>query len=259
MVPSLRCSVFARLPLPRTVASLALLCLSGASAAQGGVVILPRIPLPFANNIYGGAGNTTLVGTTGRDELLDDAPNDTDILVDGGIGGPDGVFDWLETKDGDDNDFMIGGPEDLYFGDPGDKVRVIVSRNPDIVWRGRFDAWERGQAIFRWAKDRIQKALDKDGYTTWTDVFLDVQQELAAIDPGDAAVVSFASLFSLGPYVEGTLPASPGNCLLWYPFEGDPIASTSQMTMTNAQFQAARNDVQMLLSYLSTIGNYPLP
>ena len=240
----------------------ALVALAGAPLAQGGNIPLAPIPMPIPgfNLITGGPGNTVLVGTDKADEMRDPSKGDADILVDGGIGGPDGVQDILVTFDGDDSDFMIGGPEDLFSGDPGDQVLVILSRSPDVTWRGRFDVYERGRAIFRWVQDEVQKRLQDDAGTTWSDVIADVQVALAAIEPGDGAVISFPNLFPLGPYEIGPVPLAPDDFLNWYRFdENDPVAATAQLTMSHEEFHAARAEIQLQLDYVESIGNVPLP
>lgn len=157
------------------------------------------------------------------------------------------------TKDGDGLDVMVGGTEDAFDGDPNDKIIIVAKQSPNghkvVLWYGTVQEYKRTRAMLRWLQDRVQKLIASSGGGAGPQQIQEYLArailELRAFVPsGDP--ISFVQNFHLGPYESAEVPDSPGDLLLWLPFdhrEGFPDVQTTDLKMTPAQYDGAVADV----------------
>lgn len=223
------------------------LTLSAMSAAQ---INIPRpVPPPGFTPNVDPQGDSNLVGTDGRDWFHDSpwTSDDADSQHDA-PGGPDGKRDWLDTLDGDGRDSMFGGPEDLFTGDPNDRVYILRPKNQKgapVLWHGTLTEYWRMQALLRYLQDHSYLALAAQGGESddpcgfWRVAFEDGVAALSIV-PEDTELVVFADWFALGPYTYGEVPPSPCDFFAWLPFhEEGPCAATAELTMAFDEYQLA--------------------
>jgi hypothetical protein len=257
-----------RAPIPngrRLLSALAPLLLASLAAGQitreglGPIIVPQHVLPPPPPPIMGGPGDDVLIGTSGRDEIYDDYPGDTDTLRDAPPGTTDGRRDRLDARDGDGNDHLFGGPEDEFLGDPGDHVCILTDGEggPGVLWCGTYREYARIRGLLRWAQDGLQALLQMldggpppDGF--WQDAIgLAIEDVLLlAPDFGDGAI-PFADACDLGPYVFGPLDETQPPVTRWCPFAGleDPCVATQDLTWTADEFAEARTVVVALLQH----------
>ena len=239
------------------------LCLAGPALAApqvGGVVFQNIPPPPSGITNTGGPGNTQVLGTSWDDTLSDKAPDDHDTFHDA-PGGSDGEVDLIDSTDGDPDDTVFAGPEDIIKGDGGDQVIILPPGGHTPLWSGTYSEYLRIKGMLRWVRDVLQSLLastSSGAQFDWQQAFFHASADLSMVTPGyvGSEAIAFPAIFDIGPYVIGTVPDSPFDCLNWMGYgDEDPLAATANLTYTAEEFAAARQAVQDLLEYL--INNTP--
>jgi hypothetical protein len=219
---------------------------------------------PGYTEVNVGPGNTTTVGGTGQDYFRPWlAPGNTNVQIDG-PGGADGSGDWLDTRDGDNLDTMVGGAQDTFWGDLGDHVIIMKppalrgNGNP-VLWSGTYKDFLTLQAILNWLMTRGQQYMyisagNPSSSSFWEATLPAISAELAAIQPQSEPVV-FSKYFQLGPYELGNVPPSPLDFLEWLPYDPavDPIAATADLKMSLSEYHEAVDSVLSMMEFLVSV------
>ena len=225
----------------------------------GGAVPRPDPPNPGAFPADS-PGNSNVVGTDGADFFTDHHGNDTDSQHDSPGNPGDGEVDLFSTQDGDNNDSMWGGPEDQYFGDPGDLIYMFDPDTHTLMWHGTFEEYWRIRSIIWWIQDMLK--LIRDAFPGvadaqfWRDALELVSNKIDQVpwpfEADGSGTILFADLFQIGPYEFGEVPASPLGCLTWMPFpkHQDPVEETADLKFNSEQFNKALFTAKALVHHV---------
>ncbi|MFO1011590.1 MAG: hypothetical protein U1F29_16135 [Planctomycetota bacterium] len=197
------------------LALLALAALTGPLAAQ---VRNPPPITPMPPMVPGGPGDSVVTGSAGSQVIVDVHPNDADFLYDSQPAS-DGARDVLNATDGDADDVLVGGPEDVFNGDDEDMVIIYARGGKRVLWVGTVKEHRTMRRLIKWTQDSIKRALLAAGNPPPSPDQWLAALETVSIELDDSAcggpTPDMNTCYVLGPYVEGALPASPADYLQW--------------------------------------------